>query len=971
MELKKPSFFKPVEFLEARHCDQELTKFLFTLLKLSRGLRELTVENCELLEQVFDLRSLSHYEQGRGLFPNLWRMRLCRLPKLNCICNKNVKLGNLQRLEIIQCGFFKGPLSTALVAKLRSLDIESCEMMEKVVEDNEERMFHYSNMALSNPGRIHSFQGLIHLRVCRCNQLRYILPLYILQNLQKLENIEISECQMLEQIFGDEDEARMRKSNNTVELRQVKSLILEELPKFSGCCQDGCIVEWLSLERLKVVKCDTIRQKSLGMIERSLLTSVDVIECNTWANNEDPEINIRHLFHLTDQLSRQEKLTIKDSEELRKYMETELQPSSFRKLKILEALQCDQKLTKFLSIILFRQSHGLEELTIENCKLLEQVFDLEDFASDAHVTRIFPNLQKMRLNGLPKMNCICNNDPIIWGNLDLGNLVELEIIDCSLLKGPLPTTLLEKLVTLKIESCEMIEQVVEENVEMQGRFFCNLDDLQLLSLPKLTKLISGHCNLTIPSLRSLRIEKCPVLNAFTTGFLSNQTTNEGTSYHVPPDEKMDACLKLQTLKLVGNKTFEEIWQGKVSNINITDCELEEVEVDSFSKLRNIFPSSMLPKLSEKLVKLVVRNCSSLSDVFQLMSENHSITAFQNLKIVRLKGCDSLQRLLLPCNYPILTEIDISDCQSLEYIFIDTINAEEICFPHLKSIVLENLPKLSSFSLETFEFPTLTKARIVNCPAIQTFSRDVSAETNNFMDTVSSISPPFVQAKTEILPKLEKLELSDLPKMQLWNKEPQIPVFQNLTSLKIIGCGSIDKLFSVSVAEHLVDLKSLTVYKCESMLHVLHGGGGTLHSGFIKLETLVLKHLPRLTCFCEDGFADEFRELKMVRVEDVPNMDTFMRSQHLKTPKLKEVYVTYVNKYWRGNLNETIEYFHKNHVSEKLKEVWKTDQSSHGNNLDRYKDAAESSSQGMNRTSWFDQKKNRTSWRFEEVETEMH
>ncbi|KAI9085096.1 hypothetical protein K1719_032912 [Acacia pycnantha] len=673
------------------------------------------------------------FPDKKALFNPLRHLKLISISRImllviTALSNGMAPLLNLETMEILDCNDLQYLFA---IAKKEKKDHKAHENYGGLLPDL--RQLHLRNLGklrsivgLNHPEGILGFKMLNQLTIWSCNKLRYVLPLYVLKNLQQLENIEISDCEILERIFGDEDDTQMRKSD----------IIVHQLTK-----------------------------ESLGMIDRPLLTSVKVIECNTWANYEDPEINIIHLFRLTDELSRLEELKIKDSEELRKYMEMELQSSSFRKLKILEALQCEQELTKFLSIILLRRSHELEELIIENCKLLELVFDLEDLASD----------------------------------------------------------------TL-------------------GRLFCNLDDLQLLSLPKLTKFNSGHCNLTIPNLQSLRIEKCPEFNAFTTGFSSNQTTNE----------MMDSCLKLQTLKLVGSKNFEEIWQGKVSNINITDCELKEVEVDSFSRLRYIFPS-----------------------------------------------------------------------------------------------ILENLPMLSSFSPEIFEFPKLYKARIVNCPAIKTFSREVLAKASNFIEKdFSSESPLFGHGKRRLPPQLEELELSDLPKMQLWNKEPQIPVFEKLTSLKIIGCGSIEKLFSVSVAKHLVLLKSLTVYKCESMLQVLHGEG-LLYPGFVKLETLVLKHLPRLTCFWEVDFAVAFLELKMVRMEDVPNMDTFTRPVSPSCPKLKEVYVTYVNKYWRGDLNETIK--------ETSKEVWKADQSSPGNSLDRYKDAAESSSQGMKRTSWS----------FEEVETELH
>ncbi|KAI9077768.1 hypothetical protein K1719_040254 [Acacia pycnantha] len=221
--------------------------------------------------------------------------------------------------------------------------------------------------------------------------------------------------------------------------------------------------------------------------------------------------------------------------------------------------------------------------------------------------------------------------------------------------------------------------------------------------------------------------------------------------------------------------------------------------------------------------------------------------------------------------------------------------------------------LSNFSLETFELPKLEKARIVNCPAFKTFSRNVSATANNIMDPDSSQSLPFGHGKTIVLPELQVLALSDLPKMQLWNQEPQIPVFENLASLKIIGCGSIDKLFSISVAQHLSSLKFLSLYKCENMVQVLQGGGGNSKRVFQKLETLVLKLLPRLSSFCEDEDVDfgEFPELRMVRVEDIPKMYTFVKKS-LKTPKLKEVQVIFIRKCWQGNLNDTIKYLQQNH-----------------------------------------------------------
>lgn len=214
------------------------------------------------------------------------------------------------------------------------------------------------------------------------------------------------------------------------------------------------------------------------------------------------------------------------------------------------------------------------------------------------------------------------------------------------------------------------------------------------------------------------------------------------------------CSKLQTLKLVGNESFKEIWDGQISNIS--ECELKEVEIESFSKLEHIFPSSMLPTLYKKLESLDLRKCISLVTVFQ-MKENDP-NKFENLTTVTLKDCDSLEKLLLPCSYPSLTKIDISNCKSLKEIINDKERKGE-CFPQLKSIILENLPALSSFSLEISEFPKLQKVRIVKCPAIKTFSRSVSAEANDSKDKVYIYIPPVLIIKS--LTFWKKLRLQKL------------------------------------------------------------------------------------------------------------------------------------------------------------------------------------------------------------------
>lgn len=73
----------------------------------------------------------------------------------------------------------------------------------------------------------------------------------------------------------------------------------------------------------------------------------------------------------------------------------------------------------------------------------------------------------------------------------------------------------------------------------------------------------------------------------------------------------------------------------------------------------------------------------------------------------------------------------------------------------------------------------------------------------------------------------------------------------------------------------------------------------------------LKHLPKLTSFCEELDLGKFPELEIVMAEDIPNMKIFDKGKP-RTPKLKQVYVTHITKSWKGDLNKTINYMHTNY-----------------------------------------------------------
>ena len=133
----------------------------------------------------------------------------------------------------------------------------------------------------------------------------------------------------------------------------------------------------------------------------------------------------------------------------------------------------------------------------------------------------------------------------------------------------------------------------------------------------------------------------------------------------------------------------------------------------------------------KLCYLSLYGLPSLMHVWETGGSQH-ITGFGNLTFLSLSHCGSLRYLFLSTVAKLLVNLEdlkVWNCEKIEHVIAkaDTECADqEITFPRLNSMTLEDLPNLICFSIEayTLKLPSLMELKVIKCPDLRTFASKV-------------------------------------------------------------------------------------------------------------------------------------------------------------------------------------------------------------------------------------------------------
>ncbi|KAH6799679.1 hypothetical protein C2S51_036163 [Perilla frutescens var. frutescens] len=254
---------------------------------------------------------------------------------------------------------------------------------------------------------------------------------------------------------------------------------------------------------------------------------------------------------------------------------------------------------------------------------------------------LFNGLEKLEINRYGGSMSLFS--PSITGNLV--NLIELSIVSCA-------------------ELVEVIKDDEEEDRQRTTLLFPKLQKLRLEYLPKLVSFWEWKCDVELPSLRKVEIQRCPNMKYFTLGFVA------------APD------LEAFTLD------FYNYRQVPYDNQKVLSIEGNENPFYPY-----IIPGSLFNGL-------------------------------QRLSINWYKGSVSLFTSSTAENLVSLKELDISFCDEMVKVIEDEEEKRTtLLFPKLQELHLYNLPKLVSFCEWKcdVELPSLRKANIDYCPNMKNFT----------------------------------------------------------------------------------------------------------------------------------------------------------------------------------------------------------------------------------------------------------
>ncbi|KAK5787200.1 hypothetical protein PVK06_041853 [Gossypium arboreum] len=831
-------------------------------------LKNLHIQNGEMVQYI-----LTESDAVQKIeFLELESLTLQGLPNLISFCSKKEGSTSISPQEI---SLFKQKI---LFPKLEKLKLSSISIGR-----------------IWSPQAFCSTQNLTSLIIKGCANLKHVLADSMPEYLQHLKCLEISECKYIREIIStDKMIQETFRSGALIRFPRLNLLKLKGLQKLIGFCHEDHTVEFPVLTILEIENCPELK----GFIHNS--TRKDIPTHGVLFNNKGDFPNL-------------EKITISHLKKVKRIWCNQLHTNSFSMLKELTVKECDVLLNIF-PLFLLGVFQRLEKLIVTDCSSLEQVFQLQVQELDIEETYVVDSqLRELNLFRLPKLKHVWTK--YCKRNISFGNLRRICIEECWSLKTLFPVSIakdLQQLERLTIDRCGL-EEIVAKTVEVSDKqeiyfAFNQLSFLKLWCLSYLTCFYQGMHRTTWPALKQLTISGCGRIRIF-----GHEESQIRPSVFLV--EKV-AFPNLERITISHLRNVKRIWYNQLHTNSFSM--LKELIVKECDVLLNIFPPFLL-RVFQRLEKLIVTDCSSLEQVFQLQMQGLDIEetyvvhsqlremnlfrlpklkhvwtkyprrniSFGNLRHVIIFDCQSLKTLFpfsIAKDLQQLERLTIDKCGLEEIVAksVEESGKQEICFAfnQLSFLKLWYLPYLTCFyqGMHRTTWPALKQLTISGCGRIKIFGHEES-----------QIRPSLFLVEKVGYRGLKHLKLSEFPELvDIWSRNPQEMLdFTTLEFLEFCDSNSLRYIFNLSMAFGLRQLRQMEIKRCSNLEQVVKEEGpitmveeaiidsSKIISIFPRLQFIIVESCPDMTSFYMGSKGLECPFLVEIKIVDCSNMTTFV------------------------------------------------------------------------------------------------
>ncbi|XP_073305089.1 probable disease resistance protein At4g27220 isoform X7 [Primulina huaijiensis] len=270
------------------------------------------------------------------------------------------------------------------------------------------------------------------------------------------------------------------------------------------------------------------------------------------------------------------------------------------------------------------------------------------------------------------------------------------------------------------------------------------------------------------------------------------------------------------------------------------------------------------------------------------SNDFNLGEIESLRELVFKNCSTVEKLMNASDwkFPMLEHLELRELGELEEIIDGTIPEGSNSFQNLEYVVVEDLLKLGYLWKSPNQNVSLVNLKLIyirHCPNLRYLFSMATARSLvqllsleiSFCDTIEQVLWNEMESNTEAsiieFPNLNTLRLFYLPNLLAFTQGVETIKFPQLIELEIEDCPKL----RTQIDQCPTGMIERLLVRNRDTIEEIFRDDGNRHIIFQELYELALGDLPCLTTFYRGVESIKFPKLKMLTIENLPRLNSFV------------------------------------------------------------------------------------------------